>query len=168
MFNRTVNPHNCGMLVLERQRPDALGREHYRLTRESLRILGLAGAGCAGNRANGHDLGRRRSTDDEQADMRLSNDACDEDSLSAVPRGGGRRRSISDDSASHGAHSGGEQSPRSPGGGGGGGGGGGHGGGGGGGKVQSAHKRRSWAAPPNMRDSPVDELIQEYAYAAGK
>jgi hypothetical protein len=159
VFNRTVNPHNCGMLVLERQRPDALGREHYRLTRESLRILGLAGPGCGG-RANGHDVGRRRSTDDEQADMRLSNDACDEDSLSAVPRGGGRRRSISDDSASHGAHSGGEQSPRSPGGGGG------HGGVGG--KVQSAHKRRSWAAPPNMRDSPVDELIQEYAYAAGK
>lgn len=43
MFLASWNPGNCGMLVLERQPPDASGRDWYKLTADSLTALGLGG-----------------------------------------------------------------------------------------------------------------------------
>ena len=176
VFNKSMNPPNCGMLVLQRQPPDCDGREYYRLTRESLEMLRLAGR---------TDAGRRSAADEATATLSparalersLSNDAADVPQLSRVT-GSGRRRSISegtvgkdgngDDWVEQGGGGGGGDddglsshsslglsgstsgsasgSPR------------------GRGKLISATKRRSWAAPPNLRDdSPVDEIIAEYA-----
>lgn len=43
-WGRTRNPDNCAVLILRRQPPDARGRDFYRLTAESLEVLGLSRA----------------------------------------------------------------------------------------------------------------------------